>query len=208
MLDPSAWAMVSLTFVGAQVAQKAADGAIQAVWDRFSARFLARFDRSPTPEDATDAEQVLADDSTLAADIDDVLRDSGVLRRAKLVSEAIRGARLLWVDDTPQNNDWERVMLRQLGVHVTAVTRTETALDCLRAEPFDLVISDITRTEVRDEGLRALPEIRRVAPSTAVIFCFGSLDPDRAVPTGTSRITNRPDELLHLVMDVLERNRL
>jgi hypothetical protein len=48
MIDPTAWATVALTFVGAQVAQKAANGAIQTIWDRFYARFLATHDKPPT----------------------------------------------------------------------------------------------------------------------------------------------------------------
>ena len=43
---------------------------------------------------------------------------------------------------------------------------------------------------------------------TAVVFYVGRVDRAAGVPAGSFGITNRPDELLHLVMDALERCRL
>jgi hypothetical protein len=41
-----------------------------------------------------------------------------------------------------------------------------------------------------------------------VIFYVGRLDPGAERPAGSFGITNRPEELLHLVLDVLERTRV
>lgn len=38
-----------------------------------------------------------------------------------------------------------------------------------------------------------------------IIYYVGSADPSRPVPVGAFGLTARPDELLHLVMDALER---
>ena len=209
MSDPLAWATVAITFVGAQVAQKAANGAIQAVWDQFSARFLAKFKKPPLPSDPVEnAQVVLAGDADLTDSIAAVLRDSIALRRARLVAQAIRGARILWVDDTPANNAWERVMLRELGAEVTAVSQTAAAVDCLKAEGFDVVLSDIARAESPREGLDALQQIKAAAPEIAVIFYVGSLEAALGIPVGATGITNHPEELLHLILDALERRRL
>ena len=55
-------------------------------------------------------------------------------------------------------------------------------------------------------GVDALPSLRSAAPETPVVFYIGQ-ESTRGVPVGAFGITNRPDELLHLVLDVLERRR-
>ena len=42
---------------------------------------------------------------------------------------------------------------------------------------------------------------------TPVIFYIGIFDPKLGIPGGAFGITNRPDELLHLVLDALERKK-
>lgn len=138
MLDPGSWAMIALSFIGAQVAHKAANGAIQT---------------------------------------------------------------------HPKNNAWECGLLRMLRAHVVLVTRTDAALDCLRAESFDLILSDISRDGVDDGGVRALPKIKAVAPATPVVFYVGYMT-GSVGPEGSAGITNDPEELLHLILDRLERLRV
>ena len=41
--------------------------------------------------------------------------------------------------------------------------------------------------------------------TTPVIFYVGVFEPERGVPGQAFGITNRPDELLHLTLDALER---
>lgn len=130
------------------------------------------------------------------------------LRRAALVAPALRGARVLWIDDRPDGLRWERRTLEELGVSVTSAVSTEAALERLAADPFDLIISDIARGDRPDEGVRALPRLREVQPDTAVVFYIADLDPERGPPEGSAGITNRTGDLLHLVLDVLERRRL
>ena len=201
--------MVALTFIGAQVAQKAANGAIEAIWARFSSQFLAQFNREPSADGPAEmAQDVLANDPELSESVDAVFGSTIPLRRAQLVAAALRNARILWVDDTPKNNEWERLTLRNLGADVTSVTRTETAIECLEAESFDLIISDISRHDLHREGIDALPRLNAASPATAVVFYVGNVDQAAGVPAGAFGITSRPDELLHLVMDALERCRL
>ncbi|MDQ3347664.1 MAG: response regulator [Acidobacteriota bacterium] len=201
--------MVALTFIGAQVAQKAANGAIEAIWTKFSDRFLVAFNEPPNADALIDlAPEVLANDPELSQEIEAVFGSSIPLRRAQLVAPALRHARLLWIDDNPGNNEWERLTLRQLGAQVTAVRNTETAIECLQTEPFDLIISDISRPGGVREGINALTRLEAAAPGTAVVFYVGRVDPASGVPPGAFGITNTPGELLHLVMDALERCRL
>ncbi len=133
--------------------------------------------------------------------------EAGVMRRARAIAEILQGARLLWVDDHPARQRYERRMLEEMEVEVQMAPSTEAALLALQARPFDVVISDIARGAHADEGVKALPWIRKLGGDVPVIFYVAQLDPARGVPVGAFGITNRPDELFHLVMDALERRR-
>jgi CheY-like chemotaxis protein len=129
------------------------------------------------------------------------------LRRALAARTALQGARVLWIDDHPEWVEWEKRMLERLEVDVTTATDTGRALKRLHAAPYDLILSDIARGSRGDEGVAALPALRSQAPDTPVIFYVADLEEGREPPAGSAGITNRPDELLHLVLDVLERRR-
>jgi CheY-like chemotaxis protein len=130
------------------------------------------------------------------------------LRRAMAARAAVRGARILWIDDHPEWIEWETEMLDRLEMDVTTTSDTGSALELLAAEPFDLILSDIARGSRDDEGVAALPALRAVAPHTPVIFYVGRVRQQRGRPAGSDGITDQPDELLHLVLDVLERRRI
>ena len=58
-----------------------------------------------------------------------------------------------------------------------------------------------------DDGLKLLSLLREGGAHPNVIFFVGDLDPERGVPPGAFGITNSGEELLHLVFDVVERER-
>src|SRR6187397_1774348 len=127
MIDPGSWSMIALSFIGAQVAHKAANGTIQAIWDKYSVRFLATFKAAPAAEQSSNqAIEVLEANPEIAKSVTEVLLASPALRRARAVPQVLDGARILWIDDNPENNEWERAMLRTLRAEVTAVTRTDS----------------------------------------------------------------------------------
>ena len=130
-----------------------------------------------------------------------------VLRRAERSSGKLRRARILWIDDYPQNNEYERRMMRALGALVDTARDSLEAPSLMARTGYDLVISDIDRSGIPDEGLRFLEDISKEAPYPRVVFYVGRVDADRGVPAHAFGITDRPDELLHLVMDGLERER-
>jgi DNA-binding NtrC family response regulator len=90
---------------------------------------------------------------------------------------------------------------------VTTVETTKSALACIANEEFDLILSDIDREGSKRAGLDALPQLNAAAPTLPIILYIAALEP-RGVPHGAFGITYRPDELLHLCMDVVERRRL
>jgi len=132
---------------------------------------------------------------------------SQVLRRAQRVIPVLQGAQILWVDDNPDNNIYERRILRSLGVFVDLARSTGEALSMLQQTTYDAVISDMARGGVPDEGLKFLTEMRKRGLYRWTIFYVGRVDWERGTPPYAFGITNRPDHLLHYVLDVLERER-
>ena len=113
---------------------------------------------------------------------------------------------MLWVDDHPLWNRPERRMLQAFGVMVDIVTNTGDALDLLQQHRYDVVISDIERAGDHDAGLAFAREIAYPSPlAKPIIFYVGALDRDAGTPPYAFAITNRPDHLLHYVIDVLAR---
>jgi len=130
------------------------------------------------------------------------------LNRAKHHLNTFRDTKVLWVDDHPENNRNERRMFRQLKVDIDIAMNSNEALEMLRCDIYDLVISDIARDDKEDlDGLQFLSELRKTDPDTPVIFYVGVMEAGKGVPEYAFGITNRPDELLHLTLDALERKR-
>jgi CheY-like chemotaxis protein len=128
-----------------------------------------------------------------------------VLRRALRVQPVFQGAAILWVDDNPSNNLPFRQVLRALGAGVEPARNTAEALQLASSNPFDLVVSDINRSD--ENGIDGLARLREAGVSAPAVFYVLQVDRTRPVPETAIGITNRPDELLHLVIDGLERSR-
>jgi hypothetical protein len=73
---------------------------------------------------------------------------------------------------------------------------------------YDLVISDIARHGVPNEGIAFLSLMREQKLSRPTVFYVGRIDWDKGTPPYAFGITNRVDHLLHYVMDIVEREML
>jgi CheY-like chemotaxis protein len=131
------------------------------------------------------------------------------LKRVKGHLNIFKNARMLWIDDHPENNLNERNMFRQLKVEIDMARSTEEALDILKIGKYDIIISDIARNGEATAGLTLLKRLQKEKESqrTPVIFYVGVFEPKRGIPPLAFGITNRPDELLHLTLDALEREK-
>ena len=76
-----------------------------------------------------------------------------VLKRLNLVAQWLKGARILWVDDQPENNHNERALLEGYGVEVKMVTTSAEAEAELKESVYTLVITDLKREGNETEGL-------------------------------------------------------
>jgi CheY-like chemotaxis protein len=162
---------------------------------------LANSELSPSPAE-------LQKDSVLQ-ELEGLLNVSGALRRAQLLAPYLRGAKLLWVDDAPENNRNEQDMFTALGIGTINANSTDVAMGLLSSNPrmFDLLISDIAR-ETRDAGLRMLSQMRAAGHGHRVVFYIDTVSPELGLPATAFGIADEPEELLHLILDALERTRI
>lgn len=130
-----------------------------------------------------------------------------VTRRAQRIASLIQGSKLLLVNDVPEEMINVQRILRSLGVVVDVVRNTNSALDMLANTHYDLIISDMSRDGIPDEGLRFLNETLRRGVYRPTIFTVARFDSSRGVPAYAFGITNRVDEMLNLVFDILERTK-
>lgn len=201
--------VASAAFLGAEVARKPADAMATKLWGTVKAALRKVLDREPTPTDISVAtirkasEEVPAVSGALQA----ARSGSSGLRRAEQAGSVLRGARVLWVDDHPERNAWERELLRSLGVVTVSVEGTRSAIARLETEPFDIVISDIQREDDPVGGVEGARQIHAAMPALPIVFYVQELAGGR-IPEPASGITHEPNELLHLVLDRLERSRI
>jgi CheY-like chemotaxis protein len=127
-----------------------------------------------------------------------------VEQRARRLRDQLVGRTVLWVDDHPGNNQVERRMLRRMGIFTECAITNDEAIRALDHDTFDLVISDVAR-DSGPNGLELLSYMNHRAHRMPVILYIGHVDPSRAQPLGAFGITDRPDVLLNLVMDALDR---
>lgn len=130
-----------------------------------------------------------------------------VLNRAREHLKILEGTKILWVDDVPDNNLNESKMFGQLKVEIQFSTNTDEAIDIIKRRNFDVIISDMARGDKADAGIQFLNRLLEMQKQIPVIFYVGIFNPKLGVPPGAFGITNRPDELLHLVLDALERKK-
>ena len=118
-----------------------------------------------------------------------------------------RAPRLLWVDDSPSNNRYERSALESMGMVVALSTSTDDALEELRRRnDYDVVISDMGRPEDPRAGYLLLSSMRERGDTAPFVIYSSSDSPehyDEAVSRGAIGSTARPEELVDLVLRAL-----
>jgi CheY-like chemotaxis protein len=131
--------------------------------------------------------------------IAEVVRD--VSPRSRTESESWRN-RILWVDDRPENNVFERQAFEALGLSFTLALSTQQAKDVLKRDRFSAIISDMGRREGPREGYVLLDAIRQQGDRTPFFIYAGSNLPEHmreAVQHGAQGSTNHPQELFQMV---------
>ncbi|MFZ1430450.1 MAG: hypothetical protein WAS21_27195 [Geminicoccaceae bacterium] len=130
-----------------------------------------------------------------------------VLRRAERCRPVLDGKRFLWIDDSVTNNRKERELLEALCLKIEQVQSSALAEKALADGGYDLILSDISRPESVTAGLDFLATYRQrpAEQRLPLIYYISVRDEDQPLPVGAFGLTNRPDTLVHLIIDALER---
>jgi CheY-like chemotaxis protein len=132
--------------------------------------------------------------------------------RARVSPSPPPGARILWVDDNPENNVYEIQSLETKRISVTTATSTAEALKQLHAGHYFAVITDLGRVEDGsfnpDAGLELVKVIRRTDTNIAIyVFTTATAVAQRAdelQAAGANAVTSssvRLLEVLHVIGD-------
>ena len=113
---------------------------------------------------------------------------------------------LLWVDDNPGNNSYERQALEAFGISIVTALSTEEALAQLQRREFALVISDMSRPPDPVAGYTLLEGMRAAGNRTPFIIYAGTDTPEQraeAERKGAVGRTSTPTALVALALRVL-----
>lgn len=116
---------------------------------------------------------------------------------------------ILWVDDRPENNVYERNILEHYGLSFSLALSTQQALQFMEHNNFSLVISDMERKEGPNEGYVLLKKVRDKNETIPYIIYAGSNKPEHiklALERGAQGCTNNASELIDLVLKNLLKN--
>lgn len=119
-------------------------------------------------------------------------------------------SKILWVDDRPEFNVYERRELEYYGLDFTLSLSTQQALSELRKDKFSLIISDMGRREGFEEGYKLLKEVRKFDQKIPFIIYTGYTKVEhitKVINCGGQGYTNDPMELVDLVLTNLLRNK-
>jgi len=136
-------------------------------------------------------------------------RDIAGVVAEKVTPRAVRqlsGTRILWVDDRPDNNSYERQALEALGIRFTLSMSTDDALEKTRVSRYDAIISDMGRPPDPRAGYTLLDALRKRGDATRFVIYAGSNAPEHKAEArshGAIGSTSRAQELFELVLSAL-----
>jgi CheY-like chemotaxis protein len=124
------------------------------------------------------------------------------------VTRRVAGKSILWVDDVPSNNTFQRNALEALGIHFTISASTDEALRELQAQRFDAIISDMGRPPDPRAGYTLLEKVRQMGITTPyIIYARGGNKPEskaEARSKGAFASVSGPPALFETVIYALE----
>lgn len=126
-------------------------------------------------------------------------------------SSSFRQKHILWVDDRPENNVYERKAFEAVGLTFSLALSTNAALDTLKHYKFEAIISDMGRKEGPQEGYVLLEELRKQGDDTPFFIYAGSNLPEHkkeAYRKGAQGSTNNVHELFVSVTDAIKNRKV
>jgi CheY-like chemotaxis protein len=109
---------------------------------------------------------------------------------------------ILWVDDRPENNAYERHAFETMGLHFTLALSIDVAFKMLSQAKYAAIISDMGRREGPREGYVLLDRLRKQGDRTPLFFYASSNAPEHKLEIrehGGQGCTNNAQELFEMV---------
>jgi len=116
-------------------------------------------------------------------------------------------ASVLWVDDNPDNNTYERRALSALGINFMLSRSTDDAIQKIKYNKYDIVISDMGRGDDKTAGFKLLEAKQKLNDSSPFIIYSWGVSKDKiemAKAKGAFGETSLPQELFQLVIDAIQ----
>jgi len=151
--------------------------------------------------DGDKTHESVAKEAMIAADVVADFVTPRAIRRASRST-------VLWVDDNPNNNSYERQALEALGVSFVLAISTDEALKKISRQRFDAIISDMGRPPDSRAGYTLLDKLRSNGDQTPFIIYASSRDPEHVAESrrhGAIGCTNNANELFEMVLSALGR---
>jgi len=120
----------------------------------------------------------------------------------------IKGKVVLWVDDHPDNNIYQRQALSEVGARVILAGTTTEGLSDIKGQHVDVVISDFERADDPRAAYTLMAEIRKIRNPPPFIIFSASSTPQFAAEAkrkGALGETNETRELFALVSESVKR---
>jgi CheY-like chemotaxis protein len=141
--------------------------------------------------------------------------DALVAQVPRLATQPRGSHRVLWVDDNPANNEYERSLLRPDGIVFDNVVSTAEAIAQLTTSTYDLVITDLGRRRSSDRSHvagRALLEHPVITHGGPPIIVYAGREATRQetelLALGAFGVSQDREHLLELVRLALGRRAL
>jgi CheY-like chemotaxis protein len=126
-----------------------------------------------------------------------------IIEQTRSEQNVIAPKRILWVDDRPDNNIYERAAMERYNINFVIVKSTDEAIAKLSNTQFDAIISDMGRPPDRWAGYTLLEAVRSSGNQTPYFIYAGSRAPDHIAESrrrGAQGTTNSPAELIGMVI--------
>lgn len=157
---------------------------------------IARTDAKPIPARNS------AEDSEIRDIAETLKTEQGQLKADKIVQKSI-----LWVDDNPDNNIYERKAMEAYNIKFELAKSTGEALAKLSKGRYDAIISDMERPPDLRAGYTLLQTLRAGGNLLPYFIYAGSRAPEHvkeALSRGAQGTTNMSAELINMVLAAFE----
>jgi Effector-associated domain 11 len=128
-----------------------------------------------------------------------------ILQRLSNVKERNLSLKALWIDDNLPCTLSEQRLINALNVEIDSAHNSEMAETMIKNTTYHFIVSDMLRKENPTEGTNFVTKLVKQNIHIPVILYVTKYNIEKGVPPHIFGITNKPSELLHLVMDIIER---